>query len=150
VKALSFRQPWANLTVLGLKPVDNRPWRTDYRGPIYIHAADGPDWFPPPYTEEWLLSNLDQEGRELYLAMPRTRGALIGEGVLVDCIKMGAVPLFPEYRSPVQWSPWFLGPFGLVLADPKRYEKPITWPGALKLFEVNIERGNNERQVVKI
>ena len=144
MKALSFRQPWANLAALGLKPVDNRPWRTSYRGPIYIHAAEGPDYFPPPYTEIWLLGNLDQEGRKRFEQVPRTRGAIIGEAVLVDCLKAGAVPLFPEYRSPVQWSPWFLGKFGLVLADPKLYRTPVPYAGALKLFEVEIERGEIE------
>lgn len=141
MKALSFRQPWANLAALGLKPVDNRPWRTDYRGPLYIHAADADDYFPPPYTEAWLLENLDQEGLQRYQAAPKTRGAIIGEAVLVDVIRKGQVPLFPEFRSPFQFSTWFLGRFGLVLASPKYYDIPIPWAGSLGLFEVDIERG---------
>ena len=143
MKALSFREPWATLAVLGLKPVDNRPWRTAFRGLIYIHAADAPDYYPPPYTEEWLNANLEPADRELFQATPRTRGAIIGEAVLVDCLRQGQEPLFPEYRSPVQWSPWFVGGYGLVLADPKRYETPIPYKGALKLFEVNLERGSH-------
>ena len=39
MKALSVRQPWAELIVAGLKDVENRTWRTDYRGPVLIHAG---------------------------------------------------------------------------------------------------------------
>lgn len=143
MKGLSFREPWATLAVLGLKPVDNRPWRTAFRGRIYIHASDAADYYPPPYSKEWLLANLDEEGRALFLATPPTRGAIIGEATLVDCIRQNQVPLFPEYRSEFQASTWFLGKFGLVLKDPNRYETPIPYKGALKLFEVNIEGGIN-------
>jgi hypothetical protein len=141
MKGLSFRQPWALLTALGLKPVDNREWRTSYRGPVYIHASEGPDYYPPPYTELWLLGNLKPEERELFLATPRVKGAIIAEANLIDCLRQGQEPLFPEYRSPVQWSPWFVGGYGLVFADPKLYPAPIPYKGGLKLFEVNFEGG---------
>ena len=39
MKALSIRQPWAELIVAGLKDIENRTWRTDYRGPVLIHAG---------------------------------------------------------------------------------------------------------------
>jgi hypothetical protein len=38
-KALSVRQPFAELLVTGIKPVENRTWDTDHRGPLAIHAA---------------------------------------------------------------------------------------------------------------
>ncbi|NIR30147.1 MAG: ASCH domain-containing protein [Gammaproteobacteria bacterium] len=37
--ALSLRQPWAWLVASGLKPVENRTWRTTFRGPFLIHAG---------------------------------------------------------------------------------------------------------------
>jgi hypothetical protein len=39
VKYLSVRQPWAQLIVEGIKPVENRPWSTLHRGPLLIHAG---------------------------------------------------------------------------------------------------------------
>jgi hypothetical protein len=39
MKALSIRQPWATLIVLGMKTVENRSWVTNYRGKLLIHAA---------------------------------------------------------------------------------------------------------------
>jgi hypothetical protein len=37
--ALSIRQPWAALVAAGEKTLEIRSWRTNYRGPILIHAA---------------------------------------------------------------------------------------------------------------
>ena len=38
-RALSIRQPWAWLILNGYKDLENRTWRTDYRGPLLIHAG---------------------------------------------------------------------------------------------------------------
>lgn len=39
MKALSIRQPWADNIIKHGKDIENRTWRTHYRGPIMIHAA---------------------------------------------------------------------------------------------------------------
>lgn len=39
VKALTVWQPWADLIVRGLKPVEFRNRRTRFRGPVAIHAG---------------------------------------------------------------------------------------------------------------
>lgn len=39
MKALSLWQPHAQAIALGLKPYETRHWKTDYRGPLVIHAA---------------------------------------------------------------------------------------------------------------
>jgi hypothetical protein len=39
VKALSLMQPWATWVAIGLKSYDTWPWRTEYRGPLLIHAS---------------------------------------------------------------------------------------------------------------
>lgn len=39
MKALSVRQPYAWLIVNGIKDIENRTWRTGYRGPVLIHAS---------------------------------------------------------------------------------------------------------------
>lgn len=39
IKALTIRQPWAELILRGRKPYELRSWRTKYRGPLVIHAA---------------------------------------------------------------------------------------------------------------
>ena len=39
VKALTIRQPWAELILRGRKPYELRSWKTNYRGPLVIHSA---------------------------------------------------------------------------------------------------------------
>lgn len=39
MKALSIKQPWAGLILLGQKPVENRTWMSGYVGPLLIHAG---------------------------------------------------------------------------------------------------------------
>lgn len=39
VRVLSLLQPWASLLVFGEKQVETRSWKTDYRGPVAIHAS---------------------------------------------------------------------------------------------------------------
>ena len=41
MKAISVRQPWAALIALGVKDIENRVWRTRYRGVILVHAGLG-------------------------------------------------------------------------------------------------------------
>ena len=41
MKALSIRQPWAWLIVHGRKDIENRSWRTKFRGRFLVHAAQG-------------------------------------------------------------------------------------------------------------
>jgi hypothetical protein len=38
-RALSVRQPWANLICAGQKTVEVRSWQTDYRGTLVICAS---------------------------------------------------------------------------------------------------------------
>ena len=39
VKAISLWQPWASLWACGVKPYETRSRKTNYRGPLLIHAA---------------------------------------------------------------------------------------------------------------
>lgn len=37
--ALTMHQPWASLLVHGIKRIEGRPWPTNFRGRLWIHAA---------------------------------------------------------------------------------------------------------------
>jgi hypothetical protein len=39
MKAICIHQPWAHFIVKGFKDIENRSWKTKYRGPILIHAG---------------------------------------------------------------------------------------------------------------
>ena len=116
MKALSIRQPWAWLIAHGIKPVENRSWRTAVRGDILIHAGQ----------------QFDQQGLDGVLAIfgdLRTRlpqqydlGGIVGMATLVDCVDSHP-------------SAWFTGPHGLVLHNPRPLPfRP--WRGELGFFDV--------------
>ena len=41
-KALSVKQPWANMIASGEKTIETRRWPTDYRGPLLIVSSKMP------------------------------------------------------------------------------------------------------------
>ena len=43
MKALSLKQPYAELVVEGKKKIELRNWKTKYRGEFFIHASKNPD-----------------------------------------------------------------------------------------------------------
>ena len=93
MRAISVRQPWAALIVLGIKDVENRGWRTRYRGPVLIHASAG--------RSQLSLSDIARDygvavGDEL-AQLSALMGGIIGEADIVDCVNASA-------------SQWFDGP----------------------------------------
>src|SRR5688500_640704 len=50
MKALSLRQPWANLIASGQKTIETRTWGTNYRGPLLIVSSKSPDIPPAGYA----------------------------------------------------------------------------------------------------
>lgn len=114
---LSIQQPWAWLIVNGYKDIENRTWPTNFRGRFLIHASKR-------------MTRADYFACKLFITgftnlklppMPvLPRGGIVGEAVLLDCVR-------------VDHSDWFVGPFGFVLGQAKPLPfKPMK--GALKFF----------------
>ncbi|MBN9525411.1 MAG: ASCH domain-containing protein [Alphaproteobacteria bacterium] len=102
--ALSILQPWAWLIVHGHKAVENRNWKPwnhglKMRGPIWVHAGKGFDADGVDFALDMGI-DLPQDS-ERY-----DRGGIVGRAVITDVVT----------RHP---SPWFFGPYGLVLAKPE-------------------------------
>lgn len=160
MKALTICQPFAHLIVLTdddprAKRVENRRWQTNYRGPLLIHAGK---------SREWL--ELDDTGtRDEEYDIPladMTFGAIVGIAQLVGCVQLGSLRIEQAYvelngqvlmdesnvtRKVVpDWAarkwPWLAahqhteGPYCWVLAECRRFDRPIPYRGAQGLFEV--------------
>lgn len=41
MKVLSIKEPYASLISCGVKKIETRSWKTNYRGELYIHASLG-------------------------------------------------------------------------------------------------------------
>jgi hypothetical protein len=49
IPAISIRQPWAHLILIGVKEIEIRGWQIEYRGPMWLHSPkvvdrDGIEW----------------------------------------------------------------------------------------------------------
>lgn len=114
MKALTVRQPWAHAIMTGQKTIENRTWTTRYRGPLLIHASR-------TMAGEW--SRFTQLSGEI-------------PGILAFGHALGIVDLVDVVTR--SESPWFEGPFGWVLANPRSFQ-PFALRGMPGLFEVPMQ-----------
>ena len=127
VKIISVRQPWAWLIVAGHKDIENRTWRTSYRGRLLIHAslATEPEDFP--MQRQWI------ESAGIVIPEDLPRGAIVGLATLshVDC--------GDGYQGDglACSSPWFEGPYGFHMADAVEFAEPIPCRGQLGIRDVS-------------
>lgn len=121
MKALSIRQPWAWLIVMGFKPIENRTWATGHRGEILIHASAS---YSVRECMDAVAFVYDIAGRSITLPMHHLlqRGGFVGTATLTDCVEQSD-------------SRWFVGPYGFVFANPKP-TKFLPYKGRLGFFNV--------------
>jgi hypothetical protein len=118
VKALSIRQPWAWLILNGFKDVENRDWRTSYRGEFLIHTGQK--------AHQREFRHAAHLAARLSIVLPAPAelpyGGIVGTAVLTACVT----------RHP---SPWFTGRYGFVLTAVR--ETPfVACPGQRRFFTV--------------
>ena len=122
MKAISIRQPWAWAILHAGKDIENRPWNTDYRGELLIHAGKTFDF----EGLQFLLRHKEKLGIEsIPYPSQMLRGGIVGMCTLEDVF----------IKNP---SVWFSGKYGLLL----RWAKSVPFtpcPGKLKLFDVDWE-----------
>lgn len=123
-RALSVRQPWAWAIVHAGKDVENRSKgffghqrHSAFNGAVAIHAAKGMT------QDEYRDAAEFMAARGVVCPPPAdlVRGGIIGT---VQCVAVVSK----------SHSPWFMGPFGLVL-EQQRPVEPIPCPGQLGYFE---------------
>ena len=126
MKALSIKQPWASLIAHGIKDIENRSWKTNYRGKVLVHASGKPDKEPYQiFTDEQWVKIEENDFDFAVFASYENTSAIIGEVEIVDCvinhpsIWAEKTPNIPE-RGPIT-KPIY----NWVLANPVLYEKPI-------------------------
>jgi hypothetical protein len=117
MKILSIRQPWASLIVLGHKDVENRTWRTDYRGSVLVHASLRADDITADEIERRFGVRLSNDP---------PRGGIVGVTKLIDCVR----PHPSRWYAPEH--------FAFVLAN-SRPLPFVRWKGALSLRDAPSE-----------
>lgn len=127
-RALSIRQPWAWAIINAGKDIENRNWKTAFRGPVCIHAAKGMterEWEEAMafIDNAFPVSLVSQIGRRRSASgsLDAKRGGIIGVAEIVDCVDASD-------------SPWFFGRYGFVLRNARPVEF-IPVKGALGFFD---------------
>ncbi len=121
MKALSLKQPWAELVLQGKKTIELRRWNTKFRGEFYIHAS----------------GNIDEEKMKEYNLKDLPRQSLVGKAKLIDVkIYENEKEFFQDSNKHLaKESKW--GKYGFILEDAKRIN-PISYKGQLNFFDVKI------------
>lgn len=76
MKCLTIREPYASLISQGIKKIETRSWKTNYRGKIYIHAGI------------YKYNNSNEKINSLIKNFDLNYGKIVCEAELIDCILM--------------------------------------------------------------
>lgn len=131
MKALSIKQPYASLIVtpridnpkLGIKDIENRTWRTHFRGTVLIHASGKAlDITSKLLSDEQgkALSKFIHENNDKF-SLTSPVSAIIGEVDIIDCVinheSIWAENCMASETNKIVYN-W-------VLANPVLYDEPI-------------------------
>lgn len=127
VKALSITEPYPTLIMLGDKRIETRPWKTNYRGTILIHASKT--------RNRKFLCNADLMDRAGALHF----GSIVAVADLVGCDLMTAESVESmRCLNPREFSAGFYSPgrYEWIL-DNVRPVEPVSVKGQLGLWTFN-------------
>ncbi len=120
MKALSIRQPWAWAILNAGKDIENRNWKTRFRGRVLIHAGKT---FDDDGHMDLCIKQMRGEFSVPSDEIEFKTGGIVGSVDIVDCVSQSD-------------SEWFVGKYGFVLRNPR----PLPFyscKGQLNFFEVN-------------
>lgn len=128
MKALSIKEPFASLVSLGIKRIETRSWKTNYRGEIYIHAS--------------LTKNkLEKERKEKILKLlPKDykfkEGFIICKAYLKDCVLMDEKFLYDIKKNETEYlcGGYENGRYAWILSDVSILKNKIPAKGKLGIW----------------
>ena len=116
MKALSLKQPFAELILEGKKKIELRKWNTNFRGEFLVHSSKNPD----------------EESMKRFGFNQLPLGFILGKAKLTDVKHYASDSEFNQdkelYLASKNW-----GDFGFVLENPVRIE-PIPTRGQLNFW----------------
>ncbi|TXG78319.1 hypothetical protein E6Q11_01305 [Candidatus Dojkabacteria bacterium] len=118
--ALTIKQPWAWAILWAGKDIENRSWASQHRGPLLIHSSKSVSRAEFERSAEFM--------RSIGVTVPSfaelqsQMGVVLGAVTLLDCVESAD-------------SPWWIGPVGWKLTDPRPWANPVPCSGKLGLWE---------------
>ncbi len=125
MKALTIKQPWAQLVMKGGKDIENREWPCHYRGHIAITASAKIDKAEVFSACDFMKSWIPKFSTRIFMdeAMRHPVGCALGTVEIYGCVTDSD-------------RPWFQGRYGFLLRDPRPLATPIPIKGKLGLWEL--------------
>ena len=121
-KALSLKQPFAELILEGRKKIELRKWNTNFRGEFFIHASKNPD----------------KESMKRFGFTNLPLGFIVGKANLVNVKTYeDEGEHLKDKELHLASSEW--GNHGFVLENPTRLNPIIPLKGQLNFFDVDID-----------
>lgn len=121
MKALSLKQPFAELVASGKKTIELRKWRTKFRGEFYIHASQRPD----------------RKAMRKFGFQELPCGCIVGKALLKEVKEYESTDEFwkdrDKHLAGMQW-----GKYGFILENAEQIY-PIPAKGALGFWECGIQ-----------
>lgn len=135
MRCLTVQQPFAQLIVCGLKTLETRPWPTDYRGLLLIHAARLTDL--PESMVDFGNRLLRANGHD---PAKLIRGAIIGAAFIAACYSARQWQDHLHIGSLINSDEEQMGFFSRSyfawhLIEPVEFARPIPCRGQLGLWE---------------
>ena len=127
MKVLTIKEPWATLIIEGYKKYEFRSWKTKYRGKILIHAGMS--------IEKDMLERFKEYD------LSYSKGAIIGEAEIVDCILVDKEfnKKLRKINKTVYGKSNHVETYAWKLENIVKYDEPIYIKGQLGLWNYNKE-----------
>lgn len=129
MKALSVKQPWAELEASGLKDLEIRSRATHYRGRLAIHASNTPDTSPAALEACKLAGYLSPR------AMPLGRVVAVVNLTSCDPWEADADGQGARVQGNA-CTPWRPAAWAWKLTDARRADSPFPVKGQLGIWEI--------------
>ena len=130
MRVITLKQPWATLVAMGIKNIEFRSWKTNYRGKILIHAGIG----------------IDKQAMKKYeyLGFEYPSGCIVAETEIIDCLYLDDelnkkinskknIAYGSKYRTGYAW----------ILSNTKKINSSIKIKGQLGIWNINNIETNN-------
>lgn len=142
MKVLSIKEPFATLITNGIKKIETRSWKTNYRGELFIHAS-GKTLAKEFLTNDFVIN--------LIKDMDMNYGNIICKCNLVDCIYMDDEFIENIKKNQIEYNcgEYKVGRYAWIIDDIKPIY-PIPTKGKLNIWNydgeyevINEEKINN-------
>ena len=140
MKTLTVKQPWASLIVEGIKDVENRTWKTNFRGRVLIHAGTKKVNFYNWYDSQLSNIQLISLHNDLHIS-DLNYSSIIGSVEIIGC-RVNHPSIWAEKTMQFEIKDELSGEvekgeiiYNWILANPIKFPEPIPAKGKLSFWD---------------